>query len=188
LEPDNVNLRLMLAQCLEAMKRTDDAIGVLEGTLRIAPPEMRGFIQGRENDIREAEKQRLEAEKQDREWRAKEEEDRKREGVENAKDAVPAPVAEAPQEKPGPRRSAIGVIKDVQCTDAYLSLKLQGASKTLRLHARNYYKVAYSATGFEVRGKLEPCTGIANYTAKIDYYESLKTPGEGQIIAVELRK
>ena len=88
----------------------------------------------------------------------------------------------------GPHRFAVGVLKSVTCENPSLDLTVSSKGKDLPLHVDNYYKIPFSALGFEPSEELNPCTDLENKPAKVEYVESADPSVAAQIIAVELHK
>jgi hypothetical protein len=105
-----------------------------------------------------------------------------------ASDQPPAP--DLPDDsRHGPKRTAVGTIKNVQCSEpAIMRLKLESATKSLSLHARNYYKVDYSAVGFVPTGNMNPCKDLEAMKATVVYFEGDPASAEGQIVSIEVKK
>jgi hypothetical protein len=69
-----------------------------------------------------------------------------------------------------------------------MRLTVKGSAKPISLHARNYYKVEYSARGFNPSANMNPCKDLEAMQATVVYFEGETSSAEGQIIAIELRK
>lgn len=88
----------------------------------------------------------------------------------------------------GPHRFMVGVLKDVHCDPPNLDLSLASGGKTLALHTDNYYKLQFSALGFQPTADLKPCSDLENRPAKVEYVESADKSDAPHLIAVELHK
>ena len=88
----------------------------------------------------------------------------------------------------GPHRFAVGVLKSVTCGNPALDLTVSSKGKDLPLHVDNYYKISFSALGFEPSKELNPCTDLENKPAKVEYVESANPSVAAEIISVELHK
>lgn len=87
----------------------------------------------------------------------------------------------------GPHRFVVGFLKSVHCDSANLDLTVTSESKTVSLHAENFYKVKFTAL-FPVTNDLDPCTDLENKRAKVEYVESVDRSETPRLIAVELHK
>lgn len=58
----------------------------------------------------------------------------------------------------------------------------------LALHTENYYKLQFSALGFQPTADLKPCTDLENRPAKVEYVESADQSDAPHLIAIELHK
>jgi hypothetical protein len=56
------------------------------------------------------------------------------------------------------------------------------------LHVDNYFKVPFSALGFQAEKDLNPCTDLENRPAKVEYVESANPSVGPQLVSVELHK
>jgi hypothetical protein len=56
------------------------------------------------------------------------------------------------------------------------------------LHVDNYFKVPYTALGFEPSKDLNPCTDLENRPAKVEYVESANPSVAAQLVSIELHK
>ena len=87
----------------------------------------------------------------------------------------------------GPHRFVVGFLKSVRCDSPNLDLTVTSESKTVSLHAENFYKVKFTAL-FPVTNDLDPCTDLENKRAKVEYVESVDRSETPRLIAVELHK
>ena len=88
-----------------------------------------------------------------------------------------------------PHRTAHGVVRNVHCAyPSMLTLELEQPGKTLALFSSDMYKVAYSTVGYVTHDAIDPCTAFAGMKAKIDYAEVNEKNMAGEILAVELSK
>ncbi len=88
----------------------------------------------------------------------------------------------------GPHRFVVGVLKDVHCEPPNLNLTVSSGAKMLALHTENYYKLQFSALGFQPTADLKPCTDLENRPAKVEYVESADQSDAPHLIAIELHK
>jgi tetratricopeptide (TPR) repeat protein len=183
LEPSTIAFRLNRANLLMQMKRPNDAITLLQATEKLAnnPRQLSEIllaqvsIQQNENPSNHQE------------------------------EPVPQPINLQPADEPladddppsalpddsrhGPKRTTSGTLKNVQCSSpAVMRLMVEGSAKPISLHARNYYKVEYSAMGFHPSANMNPCKDLEAMHATVVYFEGATSAAEGQIIAIELRK
>jgi hypothetical protein len=106
-----------------------------------------------------------------------------------ASDGAVPKLKHRPQFVPkGPHRFAIGVLKSVTCDNPALDLTVSGSGKPLSLHVDNYFKVPYTALGFEPSKDLNPCTDLENRPAKVEYVESANPSVAAQLVSIELHK
>lgn len=186
LDPGNINYRMTTANVLMEMNRGKDAIAVLHEALRLAksPQEtetVQHFLTQIENYAAarelQAEQNRVMAEvaKADAEENA-------------AYEARNAANAAAPEQAPpiGPHRFLVGTLQNVQCRAARIDLTLVAKGKTMALHNGNYYKIAFSALNFTLKGELSPCTDLEGKSAKVEYVESPAPPAAAYVVAIEL--
>ncbi len=88
----------------------------------------------------------------------------------------------------GPHRFAVGVLKSVTCDNPAMDLTVSGSGKPISLHVDNYFKVPFTALGFQPDKDLDPCTDLENRPAKVEYVESANPSVTAQIVSVELHK
>jgi len=88
----------------------------------------------------------------------------------------------------GPHRFLVGVLKNVHCDNPNLDLAVTSGAKTLALHSDNYFKIQFSALGFQPSGDLNPCHDLESRSAKVEYVESADKAEAPHLIAVELHK
>jgi hypothetical protein len=88
----------------------------------------------------------------------------------------------------GPHRFLVGVLKNVHCHNPNLDLAVTSGGKMLTLHSDNYFKIQFSALGFQPNGDLNPCRDLENRSAKVEYVESADKSDAPHLLAVELHK
>jgi tetratricopeptide (TPR) repeat protein len=89
----------------------------------------------------------------------------------------------------GPKHEALGVIRGVKCSyPSVIEFKVEAADKTVSLYSNDYYKLEFSALGFQPSDELHPCDDIEGVKARVQYAESSDKSVDGQAISVELRK
>jgi tetratricopeptide (TPR) repeat protein len=184
LEPSTIAFRLNRANLLMQMKRPNDAITLLQATAKLAddPQQLTEVlreqvsIQQYEDTIKEEEHVPEAAKVQSV-------------GEPLATDDPPSTPALPDDSRHGPKRTASGTLKNVQCSSpAVMRLTVNGSAKPISLHARNYYKVEYTARGFSPSANMNPCKDLEAMQATVVYFEGEPSSAEGQIIAIELRK
>jgi tetratricopeptide (TPR) repeat protein len=197
LDPSYIGYRMNTANILLAMERGNDAVAVLQNTLKLAksPAEVASVQNA------------LQAAQQYQEAREQTEQDRQAaQGIQStvpqgqssaqatlgaAKQPVSDPQAlPPPKEEPhGPRHEVKGTIKDVQCSlPAIMELKVEGDGRTLSLHSNNYFRIQFTAANYTPGGELHPCTDLEGMKAHVEFFEASGKSAEGQIFSIELRK
>lgn len=190
LEPENVGYRVNVANVLLVMGMTDNAIQVLHAAERLAKSPQEAQLL--ETNLMHAQayadaQAQVAEENQDAETDAKE------------ADAQGAPADEKPTGAPrlmhreefvarGPHHYIEGLLKDVHCRSASMDLTVTSKGKSLALHSDNYYKIKYTALGFDPAGELHPCADLEGRQAKVEYVESAKESDTARFLAVELHK
>ena len=189
LEPTNVFFRMNGANLLMRMHRTDDALAVLQTAAHMtSDPGQLASIQNMQNGIETYRAQLQQREQQQRVNAARLTAAENSPIVDNLTVADSQPIADSDSSH-GPRRTAIGTLSDVQCSSpAIMQLKLLGGPKPLSLRARNYYKVAYSASNFKPSAELNPCKDLDKMKAKVVYFEAAGDSAQGQIVSIEISK
>ena len=186
LDPGNVAYRVNSASVLIQMQRAKDAADVLRAALRVAKsPAETAMVQ---NALMHAEAfaNALELEKeQDRRLEEEREANAKADAA-----AAEDERAEIPEQEllKRPHHFLVGRLQNVHCRDPRLDLTVATDSKTLLLHSRNYYKIAFTVLGFTPKGTLNPCKDLEGMTAKIEYVEIPGKPAATHVVAIELRK
>jgi hypothetical protein len=82
----------------------------------------------------------------------------------------------------------VGVLNGVHCNVPNLDLTITSGAKKLALHTDNYYKIEFSALGFQPNSNLNPCHDLENRPAKVEYVESSDKSDAPHLLAVELHK
>ena len=189
LEPANVGYRVHVSNVLMEMEKIQNALEVLRAASKIAKTaedsRMVADALTRVQQFADAQAQIA-----DRNRRLGEDQD-----ANNASFAAERPEGNVPRltRRPtfvpkGPHHFAVGVLKSVTCDDSALELTVAGNSKQLSLHVDNYYKVPFTALGFEPSKELNPCKDLENRPAKVEYVESANPSVAAQLISVELHK
>jgi hypothetical protein len=69
-----------------------------------------------------------------------------------------------------------------------MELSVQSGAKTLNFRSDDYYKVQFSALGFQPNGELKPCEQLQGRPAKVEYVESADKSQAAHLLSVELHK
>jgi Tfp pilus assembly protein PilF len=186
LDPANIGYRINLANILMTMEKGQNAIDVLHTAAKVAktPEEsqMVANVLARAQDYVDAQSEFVE-----RQTREREDHNTNNDGA--ASDVAVPKLKHRSQFVPkGPHRFAIGVLKSVTCDNPALDLTVSGSGKPLSLHVDNYFKVPYTALGFEPSKDLNPCTDLENRPAKVEYVESANPSVAAQLVSIELHK
>jgi len=88
----------------------------------------------------------------------------------------------------GPHHFVVGVLRNVHCDNPNLDLAVTSGAKTLTLHSDNYFKIQFSALGFQPNGDLNPCRDLESKSAKVEYVESADKTDAPHLLAIELHK
>jgi len=88
----------------------------------------------------------------------------------------------------GPHRFATGVLKSVSCQASELDLTISATGKEISMHTDNYFKITFSALGFQPNSEFNPCTELENRTAKVEYLESATPSTAAKVVSIELHK
>jgi len=187
LDPSNVGFRINVANVLMQMERPKDAIAVLQNALKLATtPGQTAMIQ---SQIESMQQYQVARERMAQDYREASEETARQSAGESTQAGTATGVAPALPEddRHGPRRTVKGTLKEVQCADPSLTLKVENPGKPVTLRSRNYYKIQFSALGFTPSGDLNPCKDLEGMKAKVEYFEALNG-AVGQIVAIELTK
>jgi tetratricopeptide (TPR) repeat protein len=180
LDPGNLGYRLNTAAILQQEDHLTDALSVLRSAEKLAKTaDDLSLVQGRIKTLEQYQAQKDQVAKA---------------GSPEA-GAPPAAVVQAPQPRhpdesaDGPRHTAQGVIRNVQCTGATgIELKVEEAGKSVVLYSNNYYQLGFRAANYTPEGEIHPCTDLEGMKASIQYAESSDKTVNGQIVSVELSK
>lgn len=186
LDPANIGYRLNVANVLLAMGKGQNAVEVLRYAAKLAKtPQETQAVDNLLMNAQEYAAAQVRSGEQSRRLR------------DEAK-AVPeqgAPQTDIPHLShrkefvpSGPHRFVVGVLKDVHCDAPNLDLTVTSSTKTLALHADNYYKIQFTALNFQPSGDLKPCNDLENRPAKVEYVESADKSAAPHLIAIELHK
>jgi tetratricopeptide (TPR) repeat protein len=187
LEPANIGYRVNMAHILMTMENPKNAVAVLKYAEKLAktPAE----IQEVSEALMRAQTY-VEAQSQVEEQRRHMSET---DGAERSVQTATEPAIPQLKRRPqfvakGPHRFLVGVLKSVHCDDPELDLTLNANGKLVALHVDNYFKIQFSALGFQPSSDLNPCKDLENKAAKVEYVESASPSANAQLIAVELHK
>jgi tetratricopeptide (TPR) repeat protein len=187
LDPANVGYRINVANVLMRMRQGKNAVEVLRaaGKLAKTPEEMAAV----DNMLMNAEAYA----------EALEQAQQRNQLVDEVSSTSADPTVPAESDVPrlarlkdfvpsGPHRFVVGVLKNVHCNAPDLDLAVTSGTKTLALHSDNYYKIQFTALGFEPSGDLNPCGDLENRSAKVEYVESANKSEAPHLISIELHK
>jgi tetratricopeptide (TPR) repeat protein len=186
LDPANIGYRINLANILMTMEKGQNAIDVLRAAAKLAKtPEESQMVA---NVLTHAQEY-VDAQSEFAEQQTRVREDHNSNNDVTASDGAVPKLKHRPQFVPkGPHRFAIGVLKSVTCDNPALDLTVSGSGNPLSLHVDNYFKVPYTALGFEPSKDLNPCTDLENRPAKVEYVESANPSVAAQLVSIELHK
>ena len=190
LDPSNVGYRMNVANVLMAMERPQSAVMALQAAAKLAKtPEENQWI---DNALMHA------TEFQSQQERLKAEEKFMDEQDKAAPATTRSAVASTDTERPrlarrefvaaAAHRFVTGVIQGVRCDSESMDLAVRAAGKTIPLHSDNYYKISFSALGFQPNSDLKPCSDLEGRPAKIEYQESVDKSVTPRLVSVELHK
>ena len=186
LDPANLGFRMNTAAVLQEADRYKDAITVLKSSAGLAKtPEEATTLDSRIKQLEEYQAQHPPAEAGNKSARP----EYTGEGTTTSK-TISLPAPKHPTETPhGPKQTAQGVIKGVQCTDpSTIELKVEEGGKAVSLYSNNYYEIPFSASNFTPQGEIHPCTDLEGTKASIQYFATSDKTVDGQILSIELSK
>jgi hypothetical protein len=182
LEPGNLAYRMDTANVLLQMERGKDAVTVIRNAMHLASSPQETAMA--EEFLRHAEEYAV-AQEQSLHFS----EQMKKEATTPAieADVTASPPAHDERLPSGPHHFALGVLKNVHCTTPSMDLNVVSSSKTVDLHANNYFKIEYSSLGVTLRGNLNPCADLEGRAAKVEYVDSA-SKGPATVVAIEIHK
>jgi hypothetical protein len=187
LEPSSVGYRVNMAHILMTMEDPKNAVAVLKYAERLAktPAEVQEV-----SDALMCAQTYLEAQSQVEEQRRRmsERDDAEQSMQTGTEPAIPQLKRRPQFVSKGPHRFLVGVLKSVHCDNPELDLTLNANGKLVALHVDNYFKIQFSARGFQPSSDLNPCKDLEDKPAKVEYVESASPSARAQLIAVELHK
>ncbi len=188
LDPANAGYRMNVANVLLAMGQSQNAIKVLDNAAKLAksPEEVQAI-----ETLRIGAQDYAEAQA-----RAAQQNQIVKQGDGEAAPAqitstetdVPRLVRRKPFVPSGPHRFVVGMLKNVHCDNPNLDLAVTSGAKTITLHSDNYFKISFTALGFQPSGDLNPCHDLENRSAKVEYVESADKSDPPHLLSVELHK
>jgi len=188
LDPANVGYRMTAANVLMEMDRDKDAITVLRNALRFAKsPEETAMVQ---NSLMRAEEYST-ARQRAAEQSSRVAEELKTRAQANAGfagDGIASGEATEEEVPKGPHRFLSGILQNVRCHAQSIDLTIAAKGKTTPLHSGNYYKVGFTALGFQPKGDLNPCFDLEGRPAKVEYVESSAETAVPYVVSIELHK
>ena len=187
LDPANIQYRVNVANVLIAMGNSKSAIDVLRAASKLArtPQESQTV----DNVLTNVQAYAAAQERIGEQNRQIDQEMKPSPDQDGAGGSGPPRLAYRKEFVPnGPHRFVVGVLKDVHCDSPNLDLTVSSGAKTLALHTENYYKLQFSALGFQPTADLKPCSDLENRPAKVEYVESANKSDAPHLIAIELHK
>jgi tetratricopeptide (TPR) repeat protein len=193
LDPGNVGYRLNVSHVLLIMRQANNAVRVLEETLKIAktPEEIQSVNQALGNARAFAEAQKQAQEMEDARRRALTEAPTGggQAGAVEASASVDGPALRRDKfVAKGPHHYLVGLLKNVHCDSEHLDLTVTSSVKTIALHAENYFQIQFSALNFKPSPDLNPCKDLEGRPAKVEYVESANASAAARVLSVELHK
>lgn len=187
LEPGDVAYRMNVANVLLEMQQGQSAVMVLQTAAKLAKtPEERRWV---ENALLHAQEY-VAAQQRIADDQPPTDGIKKTASGSPAASAQDAPVPRLRRREfvaVGPHRFLTGIIHDVHCDAQNLDLSVQTGSKTIPVHSDNYYKVPFTALGFQPNGDLHPCSDLEGRPAKVEYEESADQAQSARLLSIELR-
>ncbi len=186
LDPGNVAYRMNAATVLMTMSRYNDAASVLRAALKAATsPNETASIKARLQEIESIQALGATPSAMVIAPPAGQVEIQTAEAVV----AVAPPPRHPTEAANGPRHTAIGVIRGVQCGyPAVIEFQVDTGKKPVSLYANNFMKIDLSVLGFTPKGDMNPCKDFEGMKARVQYAGSSDKTVDGQVIAIELTK
>jgi tetratricopeptide (TPR) repeat protein len=188
LEPANMGYRINMANVWMAMEKGQNAVDVLRYAAKLAKtPQDTQMVDGALLRAQEYAGNQARFEEQTRRLN-EEEKAGSAAAVSTTGEHMPR-LARRPDFVPrGPHRFLVGVLKGVRCDNPALDLTVNSSGKLVALHVDNYFKLPFTALGFQPDKDLNPCADLENRPAKVEYVESANPSVTAQLISIELRK
>jgi len=184
LDPGNVGYRINVANVLMAMQQGQNAVKVLQLAEKLAKtPEESQFV---ENALMHAQEYAAAQEQMAQQKQRMAEGGVNQPASSNVGD-IPRLVHRdfVPR---GPHKFVTGVLQNVHCDSSNMDLSVTSSGKTTAFHTDNYYKLPFSALGFQPSEDLKPCHDLEGRPAKVEYVESAVKTDAARLISVELHK
>jgi tetratricopeptide (TPR) repeat protein len=172
LEPGRLAYQINIAYVLAAMDKVDEAYDlgrrILAATRdpndRLQAESFLGWI----NNVRDRDAQ-FERMKEQQQKEVKEDEERFR-AYNEAEKKRKTESARFSKLKTGSVAKLVGSVKSVKCDfPAIMDVILDANSRQYKLHAENYYNVAYGASGGAAKTGFEPCQDLDGKEVEIEY-------------------
>jgi len=186
LDPGNLAYRMNAANVLMTMGRYGDAASVLRNALKVAKnPDELAMVQSRVQQVESI--QSLGAQGSSMVTAPPT-------GQVDIETAEKVVVVDTPPKHPtetpnGPKHTAVGVIRAVQCSyPAVIEFNVDTVKKPVLLYSNNFFKIDLTVLGFTPKGDMNPCKDFEGMKAQVQYAESSDKTVDGQVIAVELKK
>jgi tetratricopeptide (TPR) repeat protein len=185
LDPGNAGYRINEANVLLAMGQGENAIKVLDNAAKLAKsPEETQTI----DILLMSAKEYVAAQQRNATLRQEISEEEADQVETDLSADVPRLARKTTFVPGGPHRFLVGVLKNVHCHNPNLDLAVTSGGKMLTLHSDNYFKIQFSALGFQPNGDLNPCRDLENRAAKVEYVESADKSDPPHLVAIELHK
>jgi len=188
LDPANITYRVNVAHVLLVMGQGQNAISVLRTAAKLTKTEAE--VQAVDNLLTNAQgyvSAQEHATEQNRRVQEQQTVTNSR-NVEEATHSLPGLARREPFVPRGPHRFMVGVLKNVRCDQPVLELTVTSNGKGLLLHSDNYFKLEFSALGFQPSADLKPCAELENRPAKVEYVESANKSDTPELISIELHQ
>ena len=191
LDPGNVGYRINVANVLMAMQQGERAVEVLQAAEKVAKsPEESQFVENALLNAQAYAASQQEIERQNQ--RSREEAQAYAKGGSlsgTSNDDAPVPHLVRRNFVPnGPHHFITGVLQNVHCDASNLDLAVKSSGKTTALHSDNYFKLQFSALGFQPSGNLKPCSDLEGRPAKVEYVDSANKGDAARVLSIELHK
>ena len=196
LDPTNMAYRVNVASVLMAMGQGKNAVEVLRNAVKLAKtPQENEFINSALLNAQTFASAREEAAEElpdtkEADSDSENENSEKDQNSGSAKSADPGIPRLAHREfvPTGPHRFVTGVLQAVHCDSSNMDLTVKIGAKTMSLHSDNYYRLQFTALGFQPSADLKPCTELEGRPAKVEYVESADKSQTARLLSVELHK
>jgi tetratricopeptide (TPR) repeat protein len=195
LDPGNINYRVNAANVLLAAQQEKNAMAVLQQALKVAKsPQEAAIVQNAMEAVQRSQAVREQTEEANRQIQqelqsASSETQTSANPLDGKSGVAAAAVQSSDESLKGPHHSVSGTIKNVRCTPpAIMDLEVDSGGRTVALHARNYYKIEFTAANFVPKGDLHPCSDLEGARALIEYVETSREPKPGGIVSIQMTK